>query len=553
MAINYPGIIAIVLFYILILVIGIVTARQKGKKKRETARRVSITSHSDELFLADRGLGMFVASFTLAATNVGGAYINGTAETIGRDGLVWTIAPIAYNIGVIVAAIIYAPKVRAARYTTIFDPIQKKYGNRMGGVLFFPEMCGELFWEAAILAALGTTLTIILDIDTSISIIISACVAVVYTFFGGLYSVAYTDIIQLFLIAIGLILALPFAATNPNVDFTRAEDTWQGHLETNQIGVYIDIYILCICGAIPWQVYYQRALACRTVSLARDATLVGIFMSLLLAIPPAVIGVIGSAADWNATDYQGNATLTGAEWSYVLPMVLQYLCPEAVSVIGIGALSAAVMSSADSIVLAVGSVFSRNIYKNIFRPKASEKETVWVLRISIVVVGAIGAIIAITVRSVYGLYILCGDLMMVIQFPQLTCALWVKFANTYGSALGFIVGLVIRVLGGEPLLNIPTVLRFPFYDEELGQLFPFRTFSMILSFITIISVSYLAEFLFVRKKLSLKYDVFKCFNDKHTVSTHANNGDFTEKPNDREFRGQTDILLKEHEGKDTVE
>lgn len=167
--------------------------------------------------------------------------------------------------------------------------------------------------------------------------------------------------------------------------------------------------------------------------------------------------------------------------------------------------------------------------------------------------GAIGAIIAITVRSVYGLYILCGDLMMVIQFPQLTCALWVKFANTYGSALGFIVGLVIRVLGGEPLLNIPTVLRFPFYDEELGQLFPFRTFAMILSFITIISVSYLTEFLFVRKKLSLQYDVFKCFNDKHTVSTHADNGDFTEKPNDREFRGQTDILLKEHEGKDAVE
>ncbi|KAJ8307610.1 hypothetical protein KUTeg_014837 [Tegillarca granosa] len=176
MAVNYPGIIAIVLFYILILVIGIVTARQKGKKRRETARR--------------------------ATTNVGGAYINGTAETIGRDGLIWTVAPIAYNIGVIV--------VRAARYTTIFDPIQKKYGNRMGGVLFFPEMCGELFWEAAILAALGTTLSIILDLDTSLSIIISACVAVFYTFFGGLYSVAYTDVIQLFLIAIGLVSASHF-------------------------------------------------------------------------------------------------------------------------------------------------------------------------------------------------------------------------------------------------------------------------------------------------------------------------------------------------------
>ncbi|KAJ8307611.1 hypothetical protein KUTeg_014838 [Tegillarca granosa] len=224
------------------------------------------------------------------------------------------------------------------------------------------------------------------------------------------------------------------------------------------------------------------------------------------------------SADWNATDYQGNATLSGTEWTYVLPMVLEYLCPEAVSVIGIGALSAAVMSSADSIVLAVG---------------------------------AIGAIIAITVQSVYGLYILCGDLMMVIQFPQLTCALWIRFANTYGSALGFIVGFVLRVLGGEPLLNIPTVLRFPFYDEKLGQLFPFKTFAMLLSFITIISVSYLTEFLFVKKQLSLKYDVFNCFSDKRNFDLQSDNGVHSRETNDGDFRGQTDILLKEHKSKNT--
>lgn len=52
-------------------------------------------------------------------------------------------------------------------------------------------------------------------------------------------------------------------------------------------------------------------------------------------------------------------------------MVLQYLCPTAVSVIALGALSAAVMSSADSIILAVGSVVARNIYQNILRPNVS--------------------------------------------------------------------------------------------------------------------------------------------------------------------------------------
>lgn len=61
----------------------------------------------------------------------------------------------------ILAAIVYAPKVRRAKYTTIFDPMQKKYGNKMGGLLFFPELCGDLFWEAAILAALGNIFRIL--------------------------------------------------------------------------------------------------------------------------------------------------------------------------------------------------------------------------------------------------------------------------------------------------------------------------------------------------------------------------------------------------------
>lgn len=74
--------------------------------------------------------------------------------------------------------------------------------------------------------------------------------------------------------------------------------------------------------------------------------------------------------------YNGNPELSTEEWSYVLPMVLAYLCPMAVSVFGLGAISAAVMSSADSIVLATGSVISHNLYKNCFRPKVSRQKII---------------------------------------------------------------------------------------------------------------------------------------------------------------------------------
>ena len=56
-------------------------------------------------------------------------------------------------------------------------------------------------------------------------------------------------------------------------------------------------------------------------------------------------------------------------------MVMQYLCPPAVTFIGLGAVSAAVMSSADSSILSASSMFARNIYKLIFRQKVRKNQT----------------------------------------------------------------------------------------------------------------------------------------------------------------------------------
>lgn len=97
---------------------------------------------------------------------------------------------------------------RQQGYVTMLDPLQDAFGERMGGLLFLPALCGEVFWAAGILAALGATLAVIIDMDQGTSVILSACIAVFYTLFGGLYSVAYTDVIQLFCIFIGLVSSL---------------------------------------------------------------------------------------------------------------------------------------------------------------------------------------------------------------------------------------------------------------------------------------------------------------------------------------------------------
>ena len=76
-------------------------------------------------------------------------------------------------------------------------------------------------------------------------------------------------------------------------------------------------------------------------------------------------------SDWNETDFRGkgNIPLDAEQARMVLPMVLQYLTPAYISFCGLGAVSAATMSSADSSVLGASSMFARNVYRLIFRPR----------------------------------------------------------------------------------------------------------------------------------------------------------------------------------------
>lgn len=94
---------------------------------------------------------------------------------------------------------------RNRQYFTMIDPFQERYGPRMGGLLYIPALLGDMFWSAAILNALGATVSVIINVDRVPSIIFSSCVAVLYTLIGGLYAVTYTDIIQLSCIFIGLV------------------------------------------------------------------------------------------------------------------------------------------------------------------------------------------------------------------------------------------------------------------------------------------------------------------------------------------------------------
>ena len=116
--------------------------------------------------------------------------------------------------------------------------------------------------------------------------------------------------------------------------------------------------------------------------------------------------------------------------------------------------------------------------------------------------GATATVLAIVVHSIYGLFVLCSDFVFVILFPQLFCVFYVPMSNSYGSLFGFLCGAFLRLIGGEPLLGLPALIKYPI---------AFKTLVMLVSFGSIVYISYVAQVMFRAGWMSPRTDVFKCF------------------------------------------
>ena len=486
---HWSAYVSMCLFYGVIFFAGVIASASESKSPRE-------------MILAGRNLPLGIALMTMTATWVGGGFINGTAESVYSFGLAWAQAPWGYAISLIIGGLFFAEKMRSHNFTTMLDPIQQRYGNKMTALLYLPALTGELFWTGAILTALGTTFGALLGIDATAAILFSSFIAILYTSLGGLRAVALTDVLQLIILIVGLWLTVPFLLPkNTNLlDIYSAYEKNMGSLAGlfppldafsdpnwgNYTYLWFDYALLLVFGGIPWHVYFQRVLSAKDPKTARNLSLGAGFFCILAALPAVLVGMIGNITDWTALGVPEPESS-----AIILPHTLKYLAPGFIATIGLGALAAAVMSSADSSILSASSMGTWNIIKPKF---LKDKENLApVIKRFIWVIGISATLIAIKVKSVYSLWFLCSDFVYCIFFPQLLLALYDKKANTAGSAAGFLVAFILRFGAGEPTLGISAIIEYPMIDETGASSFPFRTTAMLSSLTTIFLVSRLTQ------------------------------------------------------------
>src|SRR5690349_17946956 len=198
--IDWGGVAAVAGMYAAFLLIGWLAAR---KVRHGTA---------SELIVAGRSMPLWIATLTMTATWVDGGYLLGTVEYTYKHGLaVGLQGGVCFGISLLLGGLLFAAPMRRHNYSTMVDPFEARFGPRWAAVLSVPAMLGELFWSGSLLVAIGSTFGVLLRLDLTSAILLSAAVVTAYTMVGGMWSVAYTDAFQLALIPLGMVAALPYA------------------------------------------------------------------------------------------------------------------------------------------------------------------------------------------------------------------------------------------------------------------------------------------------------------------------------------------------------
>lgn len=428
---------------------------------------------TDDFMIAGRAMPLWLATFTMTATWVDGGYLLGTAEGVYRSSIATGLqGGVCFGISLIIGGLFFARRMRVLEYHTLIDPFEARFGAQWAVVLAMPAVFAEMFWSAELLVALGSTFGVVLDLDLSTGIIVSAAVVTLYTMAGGMWAVAYTDAFQLVLVFVGLGAALPFALSAVG-GVAAAWDTYQAarpaaavflpplaasaEWTRGSIVSWWDASVMLMLGGVPWNCYFQRVLSCRSPRAAQAHSLLSGVMTIALTVPPLLMGLVAFAYVWPPA----LADRLAAQPADALPLIFRYVVPPAIGLLGLAAIVGAVTSSFSSSILSAGSMFAWNVWRRLLKPDLSVHLLSLVMRAAILALGAGAVWMALAVQSVQALWFFTSDLVFVLLFPQLVAALFDSRANLSGSIAAFTVSLILRIGGGEPLFGLPALIAYP--------------------------------------------------------------------------------------------
>lgn len=410
-----------------------------------------------ESFLAaDRDMNLFQTTCTTAAGDLGGGFsiaMGGLGFTLGISGS-WLIA--VSGLSIVLVSLFMVPKVKiwADRMSglTTGDLFEARYDRRTGTVA---AVVIGLAWSAFVggqIIAGGKLLQVTLNLDLTLGILIVGAVILAYTTMGGLKAVIYTDVLQMVVLMIGIVLVLApiglvkvggwqamFDALAANPETVSMTD-WTAAGWKTLLGWFfavIPVWFISVVGL-------QRIVAARDARTAQRAFfLTGIPIEWpIFAIGSTVVGMFARILMPELSDPE-----------LATPTMILTLLPVGIGGLVIAAYIAAVMSTADSCLIGPVAIYTKDIYHKYLKRDASDADLVRVARISTIVLGVFAIATAYTVPSVLDLILYAYTIGAAgVFFPMLGLLFW-KRATATGAFYSIVFGglsAVVWTAAGEP-------------------------------------------------------------------------------------------------------
>ncbi|HRZ02518.1 MAG TPA: sodium:solute symporter family protein [Burkholderiaceae bacterium] len=415
--------------------------------------------------LAGRSLPLVMVITATFATWFGSETVLGLPAKFVEGGLSKTIEdPFGAGLALILVGMFFAARLYRMNLLTIGDFYRKRYGK---GVEMFCSafiIVSYLGWVAAQVAALGLVFNLLTGGAMSVSqgMILGTTVVLVYTVYGGMWSVALTDFFQMILIVIGLAVIAFFAAdmaggADKVVDYAAAKDMFRffPEAELKPWLFWISAAITLMIGSIPQQDVFQRVMSAKNVQTSVLGPILGGSLYILFAFVPMFIVV----AALIVMPEQAQSLLAD-DPQKVLPTLVMEHMPLWLRVLFFGAVLSAIMSTASATMLAPSTTFVENILKN-FMP-LSDKRELRAMRITLFFFALAVLAYALIMEGtpIYEMVAMAYQFPVVGAFWPLVCGLYWKRATTQGAVWSITLGLASwLILSATPLGEVfPAVL-----------------------------------------------------------------------------------------------
>lgn len=414
---------------------------------------------SEDFVLAGRGLPFYMVLGTTFATWFGSESILGTASRMSENGLSGVVEdPFGFGIALILIGAIFARPFYKLNFLTLGDLFEAHYGKKIAALLSLAIIFSYFGWIAAQFVALSIILNILLGIPIIWGIIISVLIVLIYTYVGGMWSVAITDTIQMAVIIISLLVVTIDVVGSVNGLSNIIANTPENYFtffpngfDSKEVFAVLAALLVASLGSIPQQDVYQRVMSAKNVKVAMKASILAGFLYIAMVSMPLILGL--------AARIQYPELLSG-DTQFMLPTIVLEHTSLFVQILFFGALISAIMSTASATLLAPATLFGENVLRPMMST-LSDKNKLQLIRGSILLIAIASTFLAMNQGQIYELVVGAYSISLVGAFVPLVFALFVKSANKLGALLSFSLGLLTWQMASNTSLNefiIPPVL-----------------------------------------------------------------------------------------------